>query len=134
MSFFVRIKPYDAVRGHIMRRYTYKGIFFDVSKGWYVVSDNVGKHLETVPQQAGVQHSPSAFDVCTEAEAKRIDAKEVEEVEPKRPADNARPALATGETSKDVAPKKRRGRKPKDDKAEKPEQPENPEVPKAETK
>jgi len=122
MNYYIRIKPLDPIRGHILQRYTYKGICFDVKKGWYIVSNQVGEYLKTVHQIHGDLNSPMAFDVCTEDEAKALDAKEAEEEAPKRPADKARPVAASDEPIR-----KKRGRKPK---AEKPKA----EVPETEKK
>ena len=116
MSNYVRIKPYDPTAGHVLKRFCYKGICFDVTKGWYLVSELIAAFLKTVNQRPGDPKSPLAFDVCTEAEAKKVDKKEAEDEEPKRPADNARPVAAKDE---DAPPEpKRRGRKPKVDPAE----------------
>ncbi len=108
MSYYIRIKPLDPIRGHILQRYTYKGISFDVKKGWYIVSAKVGEYLKTIHQIHGDPNSPLAFDVCTETEAKALDAKETEEEAPKRPADKARSVAASDEPVR-----KKRGRKPK---------------------
>jgi hypothetical protein len=75
-SMLVRLKEHDPRRGHVLRRYTYNGIKFQVERGWYRVSKAVAEYLRGVRQEAGDLHSPLAFDVCTEAEAKELDARE----------------------------------------------------------
>lgn len=77
-TLFVRLKPFDPRRGHLLRRYTYRGIKFQDERGWYHVPQDVGEYLRTVHQVSGDEHSPLAFDVGTEAEAKALDAKDKE--------------------------------------------------------
>ena len=72
----VRLKPFDPRRGNLLRRFTYMGIRFVAGRGWYRVKEEVAKHLEKVRQTPDNPHAPLAFDVCTEAEAKRLDAAE----------------------------------------------------------
>ncbi len=93
-SLLARLKTRDPQRGHVLRRFVYRGIRFEEGKGWYLVSAEVGEHLRTVRQRAHDLHSLPAFDVCTEAEAKTIDEREVEESKPARPADRARHTTA----------------------------------------
>ncbi len=96
-TLFVRLKNYDPRRGHVLQRYTYKGIKFQAGKGWYRASEEVGEYLRNVLQRADDPHSLLAFDVCTEAEARARDKKEAEDKQPDRPADNARVAVARDE-------------------------------------
>lgn len=77
-TMFVRLKPYDPRRGHVLRRYTYRGIKFHEDRGWFRVPKDVADYLQAVHQVPGDEHSPLAFDCCTEAEAKSLDAKEKE--------------------------------------------------------
>ena len=84
-SMLVRLKAHDPRRGHVMRRYTYRGIKFQEDRGWYRVENEVAEYLQTVRQVATDEHSPLAFDVCTEAEAKALDKKE-QDAEKKRRA------------------------------------------------
>ena len=77
-TIFVRLKPYDPRRGHVLRRYTYRGIKFQEERGWFRVPKDVADYLRAVHQVPGDEHSPLAFDCCTEAEAKGLDAKEKE--------------------------------------------------------
>ena len=74
----VRLKPHDPRRGFVLRRYTYRGIKFHVERGWYRVTKDVADYLKDVRQVAGQEHSPPAFDICSDDEAKAIDAKEKE--------------------------------------------------------
>jgi|SRR5215831_1689473 len=73
MSKLVRLKPRDLKKGHIIRRYTAFSQTFDEMRGWYLVSDDVAAYLATVRQVPNDEDKPLAFDVCTEAEAKRLD-------------------------------------------------------------
>jgi len=73
---FVRLKPYDPRRGHVLQRYTYRGIKFQADRGWYRVEKDVADYLRDVRQVATDEHSPAAFDVCTEEEARAIDKQE----------------------------------------------------------
>ena len=77
-TLFVRLKPYDPRRGNVLRRYTYRGIKFHEERGWFRVPKDVADYLRAVHQVPGDEHSPLAFDCCTEAEAKSLDAKEKE--------------------------------------------------------
>lgn len=74
-----RLKKFDARRGHMLRRYTYRGIKFHEERGWYRVGKDIADYLKAVRQVASDEHSPLAFDVCTEAEAKELDKKEKED-------------------------------------------------------
>ncbi|MBN2527642.1 MAG: hypothetical protein JXX14_18865 [Deltaproteobacteria bacterium] len=75
----VRLKKHDPRRGHVLRRYTYRGIKFQEERGWYKVEKAVADYLATVHQVSSDEHSPLAFDVCTEKEATALDAKEKED-------------------------------------------------------
>lgn len=101
-SLLVRIKPRDPHRGHVLRRFVYRGIRFETGKGWYQVSQEVGEYLRSVHQRAHDPHSPLAFDVCTAAEAKKLDEQETEATKPARPADRARPAVAREARAEDT--------------------------------
>ena len=78
-TYLVRLKTYDPRRGHVLRRYTYRGIKLQEERGWYRVSSAVADYLKEVRQQPTDEHSPPAFDVCTDAEAKALEAKEMED-------------------------------------------------------
>lgn len=74
----VRIKPYNPKRGHLMRRYAHvpTNKRFEESHGWYIVDAALAKTLEEVHVHSHDMDSPLAFDVCTAAQAKEIDARE----------------------------------------------------------
>ena len=108
----VRIKATDPRRGLVLRRFTYKGIRFQAGNGWYRVSEEVADSLKEVRQRSNDPHSPLAFDVCSEKEARTVDKKEAAEAAPKRPADNARVAVARGEKSKAPSSGKSKPRPP----------------------
>ena len=128
-TMLVRLKPYDPRRGHLLRRFTYRGIKFQEERGWYRVSKDVAEYLRGVRQVVTDEHSPLAFDVCTEAEAKELDAREKEEgavrksatdniklsvPRPGQPADKASGTLTSGdlpEAAKDDAKPARKGKK-----------------------
>jgi len=82
----VRLKPYDPRRGHVLRRYTYSGVKIHEERGWHRVSKSVADYLKTVRQVAGDDYSPLAFDVCTDDEAKALDAREEVETKVRRSA------------------------------------------------
>ena len=119
MSKYVRLKRRDPKHGIVLRQYVYRGIRFLEVGGWYVVDEEVAKYLGEVRQKASDPRSPKAFDICTEAEAHKIDEQENIEAKPRRPADNARKTKARGMTSADLRPSKKRGR-PKKEKTTKP--------------
>ncbi|RJS14223.1 hypothetical protein DRW03_35200 [Corallococcus sp. H22C18031201] len=122
-TLLVRLKSYDARRGHVLRRYTYAGIKFQEERGWYRVAKPVADYLRTVHQLPSDTYSPLAFDVCTEAEAKALDATEADEAKTKRSASDelklspARPAgtLTTEDLPKPIEEKDaRRAKREKD--------------------
>ena len=84
-----RLKKFDPRRGHVLRRFTYRGIKFQEERGWYRVEKSVADYLSKVHQVASDKHSPLAFDVCTEKEATALDAKEKEEGEVRKTASDA---------------------------------------------
>ena len=75
-TLLVRLKPYDPRRGCVLRRYTYRGIKFHDERGWYRVDKEVADYLRGVRQVPGDAHAPLAFDVCTDDEAKALDAEQ----------------------------------------------------------
>ena len=125
MSKYVRLKRRDPKHGIVLRQFVYRGIRFLETGGWYVVHDEVAEYLKGVRQKASDPRSPKAFEVCTEAEARKIDERENVEAKPRRPADNARMTKARGLTSAHLRPSKKKGRpkkrnegKPQTDKTE----------------
>ena len=75
-TLLVRLKPYNPRRGHVLRRYTYRGIKFHWERGWYRVAKAIAEYLRSVRQVPGDEHAPPAFDVCTDEEAKKLVSKE----------------------------------------------------------
>ena len=115
----VRLKPHDPRRGYVMRRYTYRGIKFHVERGWYRVEKAVADYLKDIRQVAGQEHSPPAFDICTDDEAKAIDAKEKEGAADKAsatdsikvsPARESPGTVTTGDLPEDAKGKKGRAK------------------------
>jgi hypothetical protein len=106
-TLLVRLKPYDPRRGHVLRRYTYAGIKFQEERGWYRVERPVAEYLRAVREVPSDRYAPLAFDVCTETEAKALDANESEVAKVKRSAtDDLKvvPARAAV-TTEDLPPK-----------------------------
>lgn len=85
-TLLVRLKPHDARRGHVLRRYTYLGIKFHEERGWYRVAKEVAEYLRGVHQVVADEYSPLAFDVCTDEEAKALDTREETESKVRRAA------------------------------------------------
>jgi len=85
-TMLVRLKPYDPRRGFVLRRYTYLGIKFHEERGWYRVDKPVADYLRTVREEPDEEYTPLAFDVCTDAEAQALDAKETDEAKVRRAA------------------------------------------------
>ena len=50
MAKLIRLRPLDAKKGHVIRRYTAFSNTFEEAKGWYRVSDAVAGYLATVHQ------------------------------------------------------------------------------------
>ena len=93
MSKLVRIKPYNKKIGHVLKRYTVFRIRFEERRGWYKVSDRVANYLKDVDMEYGVEGSKKAFDVCTEKEAKAMEAAELRKAQER--ANATEPNLAT---------------------------------------
>ena len=117
-TLLVRLKPHDPRRGHVLRRYTYRGIKFQEERGWYRVEADVADYLRAVRQKALDPHAPLAFDVCTPEEAEALDAKEKEAAVTRKSAADAiklspaRGAVTTADLPDTASPKsKTRGRK-----------------------
>jgi len=75
-TMLVRLKPFDPRRGQVLRRFTHAGIKFHGERGWYRVEKAVAEYLRAVRHRSADPNSPPAFDVCTEEEAKALDARE----------------------------------------------------------
>ena len=117
-TLLVRLKPFDPRRGHVLRRYTYAGIKFQEERGWYRVEKPVAEYLRAVREVPSDRHSPPAFDVCTEAEAKALEARESDAAKFKRSAtDDLKvvPARPAGSLTSDDLPKPATAPPAKDD-------------------
>ena len=108
----VRLRPYDPRRGCVVRRYTFKGIKFQDTHGWYRVVKKTADYLRGVRQVAGDEHSPLAFDVCTPEEAQLIDAREHEDANPRKSAtDTIQVSTARDEAPPQISGTKREERR-----------------------
>jgi hypothetical protein len=97
-TLLVRLKPHEPRRGHVLRRFTYAGIKFHEERGWYRVSRDIAAYLKTVHQVPGDTYTPAAFDVCTDEEARQIDAREESESKVRKSAtDELKLSPARGE-------------------------------------
>ena len=120
-TLLVRLKPYDPRRGNVLRRFTYQGIKFHEERGWYRVAKTVADYLRSVHQQSADPHSPLAFDICTEDEARSTEAKEKEAANARKTATDdiklsvARPAGAV--TTADLPEPAKDDKKPRKDRA-----------------
>jgi hypothetical protein len=85
-TMLVRLKPFDPRRGHVLRRFTYAGVKIHEERGWHRVSKQVAEYLRGVRQVNGDEYSPLAFDVCTDEEAKALDARDEVETKVRRSA------------------------------------------------
>lgn len=86
---YVRLKPYNPKRGHVLRRYTYRAVRFHEGR-WYKVPEALARELSDLHQRHGDEDSPLAFDVATEGQARDIEEKERKKLEEeKRKLDNA---------------------------------------------
>lgn len=90
MALLARLKPYNERKGHLTRTYMIDGARFFVDRGWYQVSEDLGAKLRTLHQDHYDEDSPLLFDVCTPAEAEKLERAEQKQVEekatPRRPA------------------------------------------------
>ena len=76
MSMLVRLKPLNPRRGVFCRRYMFRGFRFDVTLGWYEVSDDLAAELKNLTQHDSDPEGVRLFDVMTREEAKAEDEKE----------------------------------------------------------
>lgn len=97
MAKLIRLKPLDAKKGHLIRRYTAFSTTFEERRGWYRVSNEVASYLATVHQVPNDEDSPMAFDVCSQEEAEQIDRAEKLKAE-----ERARAAEPNATTARDV--------------------------------
>jgi len=77
LSKFVRLRPQDHKRGHLMARFTYKGRRF-IHGRWFKVDASLARELENILQPAGkFADPPLAFDVvANEKEAVALEKRE----------------------------------------------------------
>jgi hypothetical protein len=85
-SRLVRLKAVDKRRGHGLRRFTYHGITFVAGQGWSRVPKSIADYLAEVRQIDGNAHSPLAFDIATDSEARVIDESEARDAQAVRRA------------------------------------------------
>jgi hypothetical protein len=121
----VRLKAVERRRGYVLRRFTCRGVTFVAGAGWSRVAPALAEKLAGVRQQHGDEHSPLAFDVASEAEARLADEAEARDAQAVRRAADAlpvlvaRPAVTTPDLPGEAAPEEREergGRKAKKDK------------------
>jgi hypothetical protein len=93
----VRLKPHLPRAGQVLRHFVYRGVLFKAGAGWSKVSFSIGEYLKTVRQRALQPHSAPAFDVCTEEEARRLDALDAERNTEAVPVERARVLVARDE-------------------------------------
>jgi hypothetical protein len=123
-TLLVRLKPYAPRRGNVLKCFTYAGIKFQSEQGWYRVETAVADYLRTVHQQPDDSLSALAFDVCTDAEAKTIEATEADELKVRKSATDdiklapARPSttVTTEDASKAASSADERPLRPRKDK------------------
>jgi hypothetical protein len=72
-TILARIKPFNPRRGCTLKTYSVHGSLFRVEKGWQPVDDELANYLRGVRQHPEDPTSQLAFDVCTRAEADRMD-------------------------------------------------------------
>ena len=75
-TMLVRLKPHDPRRKFVLRRFAYAGILFHEERGWYRVPVEIADYLRGVRQSEFNPYSPPGFDVCTEEEARALEAQE----------------------------------------------------------
>jgi len=74
-----RLKAYDPRHGQTLKRFTYQGVRFRADRGWCRVTLAVADYLRKVRARPDDPRSPLAFDVCTDEEAKALEAQEQKE-------------------------------------------------------
>jgi len=118
-TMLVRLKPFDPRRGHVLRRYTYRGIKLHEERGWYRLEKPVAEYLRTVRQQPADPHSPLAFDICSEEEAKAVDNRDKDSSNARKTAaDEIKVSVARTDgalTSADLPENGKDDKKPKKD-------------------
>lgn len=77
----VRVHPITKAKAPKLRRYTYRGVRYDLERGWYEVPRELAEELKKLNQDHYDPDSPPAFDVATVDEAKTIDENEAKRIE-----------------------------------------------------
>jgi hypothetical protein len=77
---YVRLRPYDQRTGHLVRKFSLRDpelgfLKFNEAGVWHRVPLRVAEKLAEARQRPGNPQSPPVFDVCTEADARKLDAK-----------------------------------------------------------
>lgn len=92
---YVRLKPYNPKRGHVLRRLGFRGVRFYEGR-WYKVREGLARELADLHQKHHNEDSPLAFDVATQKQARDIEEKERKKLEvEKRKLANAEVVGAT---------------------------------------
>jgi hypothetical protein len=107
-TMLVRLKSHDPRRGFVLRRFTYAGIKFHEERGWYRVAKDIAEHLRTVHQVGADEFTPLAFDVCSDDEAKSLDARDDHDAKVRRDATDdikVSEARTMALTTTDLAPR-----------------------------
>lgn len=95
MKVYVRLKPYNKKKGHLLRRYALpSGKVYRASYGWYLLEEVEASDLRGVHQNPEDSDTPLAFDICTKAEAVALARKEHLEEERQR---QVRIAISSGQ-------------------------------------
>lgn len=94
-----RIKPYHAKKGQTMRTHSFihngERMKFVEGQGWYTVDASLANRLRTIRCSDMDPESNLAFDVCSAAEARKVEAREEQERERATRAPARRPRSAT---------------------------------------
>ena len=103
-TLLARIKPFAPRKGLVLRSYTHHdGTMFNVEKGWYEVTLELGEELARVNSRVGDDSSPLAFDVCTPEQAHEINETErramTQSAAPSEPIRVSRPYARPNEPS-----------------------------------
>lgn len=72
---YARLKPYNRIRGHILRRYSLAGVRFYEGR-WFKVPETFAQKLALIHQRHGNEDSPLAFDIATRSQAENIEHRE----------------------------------------------------------
>lgn len=115
-TYFVRLKPYNKRRGHLVRNYTFRGVRFN--ERWKEVSAATAQELEELTQPHDPEAELPLFEIYTKDEALAVEERErddgkrvkvrVKDAEPVPDSDfrDDKPKLnpETGEIERNVEP------------------------------